>query len=66
MSFGSISEIIKKVNGEENKNKSIESQAFRLFLQGKQLVDVAITLDISADKVEALYREFCRLKGLMI
>jgi hypothetical protein len=64
MSFGSIGDIIKKVNGvEENKNKSLESQAFQLFLQGKQLVDVAITLDLRADKVEALYREFCRLKG---
>jgi hypothetical protein len=64
MSFGDIGSIIKEVNGvEENKNKSLESQAFQLFLQRKQLVVVAITLDIRADKVEALYREFCRLKG---
>src|SRR5919204_3209219 len=64
MSFGDIGSIIKKVNGEENKKiLSIEAQAFQLFLQDKQLIDVAITLDIRADKVEALYREFCRLKG---
>jgi hypothetical protein len=64
MSFGNISSIIKKENGvEENKKKSLESQAFQLFLEHKQLVDVAITLDIRADKVEALYIEFCRLKG---
>src|SRR5919198_2827324 len=64
MSFGNISSIIKKVNGEENKKAlSIEAQAFQLFLEGKQLVDVAIILDIRADKVEALFAEFCRLKG---
>jgi hypothetical protein len=64
MSFGDIGDIIKKVNGvEDSKNKSLESQAFQLFLQDKQLVEVAITLDIRADNVEALYREFCRLKG---
>jgi hypothetical protein len=55
MSFGNIGDIIKKVNGKENKKT--------LSIEDKQLVDVAITLDIRADKVEALYREFCRLKG---
>jgi hypothetical protein len=65
MSFGGIGSIIKKLNGvEENKNKSLESQAFQLFLDGKEPIEAAITLDLNANEVERLYKEFWRLIGL--
>src|ERR687888_1280106 len=64
MSFGDIGSIIKKLNGEENKNKSLESQAFQLFLDGKEPIEVAITLNLNANEVEGLYKEFWRLIGL--
>jgi hypothetical protein len=65
MSFGNIGSIIKKVNGvEDNKNKSIEAQAFQLFLDGREPIEVAITLDLNANEVEGLYKEFWRLIGL--
>jgi hypothetical protein len=35
--------------------KSKDSRAFELFLQGKQSVEVAIELDMPADKVEELH-----------
>jgi transcriptional regulator with XRE-family HTH domain len=64
MSFGSISEIIKKVNGDDKKTLSIDAQAFQLFLDGKEPIEVAITLDLRANDVEGLYKEFWRLIGL--
>jgi DNA-binding NarL/FixJ family response regulator len=55
LSFGTISKIIKRLNGVDNEttlsdmiNKSKATQALSLFLQGKRLVDVAIKLDIPA------------------
>jgi hypothetical protein len=35
--------------------KSQDAQAFELFLQGKQSVEVAIELDMPADKIGELY-----------
>ena len=65
MSFGDIGSIIKKVNSDDNKRTlSIDAQAFQLFLDGKEPIEVAITLDLNAEKVERLYKEFWRLIGL--
>src|SRR5919198_998404 len=65
MSFGDIGSIIKKVNGDDNKKTlSIEAQAFQLFLDGKEPIEAAITLDLNANEVERLYKEFWRLIGL--
>jgi hypothetical protein len=44
--------------------KSQDAQAFELFLQGKQSVEVAIELDMPADKIEELYVQYWRLSKL--
>jgi hypothetical protein len=64
MSFGGIGAIIRKLAGEENNNKeeveqqkveqSKETQAFKLFLEGKNSVEVVIALDIKAQEAETL------------
>ncbi|MGB7956750.1 MAG: hypothetical protein WCF23_22485 [Candidatus Nitrosopolaris sp.] len=72
MSFGEIGKILKKfkkeaeierghTNDEEidnNEPKSKESKAFKLFSEGKTPVQVVIALDIAADEVRAIYRDF--------
>ena len=56
MSFKDIADLINEYTGEDtsaNKpEKSKDARAFELFLQGKQSVEVAIELDMPADKVE--------------
>ena len=44
--------------------KSSESQAFKLFSEGKTPVQVVIALDIPADEMHAIYREYWQLKGM--
>jgi hypothetical protein len=67
MSFGDIGSVIKKATGdvkEEKEKKTIDTQALQLFLQDKKPIEVAIALDINADEVEELYKEFWRLQDL--
>jgi transposase len=68
MSFKDIADIINEYTGEDkqvNKSeKSKDSRAFELFLQGKQSVEVAIELDLPADKVEELHIQYWRLSRL--
>jgi transposase len=71
MSFGSIGDIIKKVKGDdvdegkvEEQNKSKDTQALKLFLEGKEPIEVAIKLDLGTDEVNRLYRDFWKLKRL--
>ncbi|MFZ0897279.1 MAG: hypothetical protein WAZ77_22475 [Candidatus Nitrosopolaris sp.] len=77
MSFGEIGKILKKFKKEaeierghtdveeiDNEPKSKESQAFKLFSEGKTPVQVVIALDIQADEVHAIYREYLELKGM--
>ncbi len=69
MSFKDIADVIKKHTGEESESvdkpqKSKGARAFQLFLQGKQSVEVAIELDISADEVEELHVQYWRLAKL--
>jgi transposase len=58
MSFKDIADIINEYTGEDKLinrvDKSKDSRAFELFLQGKKSVEVAIELDMPADKVEEL------------
>jgi hypothetical protein len=72
MSFRDIGSIINKAklqserergypNNEES--KSPESQAFKLFSEGKSPLEVAIALDEPGDRVRALYREYWELSG---
>jgi hypothetical protein len=68
MSFKDIALVIKKHTGEVKQvnklEKSKDSLAFELFLQGKQSVEVAIELDMPADKVEELHVQYWRLSKL--
>jgi DNA repair exonuclease SbcCD ATPase subunit len=73
MSFGDIGAIIRKltgVNGDKEKGEqdkahistlSKDSQAFKLFSEGKRPIDVAIALDLKADEVNKLYRKYWEL-----
>lgn len=58
MSFKDIADIINEYTGDAKQvnrpEKSKDTRAFELFLQGKQSVEVAIELDMPADKVEEL------------
>jgi transposase len=63
MGFKDIADLIKKHTGEDTDSadkpqKSKDAQAFELFLQGKQSVEVAIELDMPADKVEELHVQY--------
>ena len=62
MSFKDIATIIIGYTGEDkqvNKSeKSKDSRAFELFLQGKQSVQVAIELDMPADNVKELHVQY--------
>jgi len=70
MSFGPIGNIIRKVTGDSSKDsnnehtKSKETEALKLFQEGKTPVKAAIMLDISTDETEDLYLRFLRLKNL--
>jgi transposase-like protein len=70
MSFGPIGNIIRKVTGDSSKDsnnehtKSKETEALKLFQEGKIPVEVAIILGISPDETEDLYLGYLRLKNL--
>jgi hypothetical protein len=69
MGFKDIAEVIKKHTGEDSVSvdkpeKSKHARAFELFLKGKQSVEVAIELDMSADEVEELHVQYWRLSKL--
>ena len=68
MSFKDIADIINEYTGENKQvskpEKSKDARAFELFLQGKQSVEVAIELDMPADRVEELHVQYWRLSRL--
>jgi hypothetical protein len=68
MSFKDIADIINEYTGEVKQvnkpEKSKDARAIELFLQGKQSVEVAIELDMPADKVEKLHVQYWRLSKL--
>jgi transposase len=68
MSFKDIADVINEYTGEDRRvnkpAKSKDAQAFELFLQGKQSVEVAIELDMPADQVEELHVQYWRLSKL--
>jgi hypothetical protein len=54
----------KEENNQKIKKPSISSQAFKLFSDGKNAVQVAIDLDIDFEKVRKFWTEFLRLKNM--
>jgi hypothetical protein len=74
MSFRDIGAITNKVKLQADRErgyitvdaepKSKESQAFKLFSEGKSPVEVAIALDLDAGRVRAIYYDYWELKGM--
>ena len=75
MSFRDIGVVIRKVkleaDGERGhledddiKSKSKTTQAIKLFSELESPVEVAIALDLPADLVQAIYREYLELEGM--
>lgn len=64
MSVRDICKIIKKLNGESDSEKSTDVKAFKLFSEGKSLVEVAIELDLNANRIRKLYRDFLKMNHL--
>jgi hypothetical protein len=74
MSFRDIGVIINKAKLQAERErgyvtvdtepKSKESQAFKLFSEGKSPVQVAIALDLDAGRVRAIYYDYWELKGM--
>jgi len=68
MSFRDIGAVTNKVKLQADRErgfitgdsepKSKESQAFKLFSEGKSPIEVAIALDEPGDRVRAIYREY--------
>ena len=71
MSFKDIGIIIKRIDGRPNdddldlRNKSKTTQAMYLFKSGKKPIDVAIELDISANKIEDIPQEYWQMQMLL-
>ncbi len=62
MSVRDISKIIRKLEG-ITEEKSIETQALDLFYQGKKPIEVAVTLNLNAQKTSKLYKDYLKLEG---
>jgi hypothetical protein len=69
-SLKDIGTIIRRYNGEEeaeaeeDKHLSLNSKAFNLFKENKNLVDVAIILNIEADWVFGIHSDYLRLANM--
>jgi hypothetical protein len=71
MSFSDITKIKRKITGEDVKEKvndekplSITSQAFKLFLENKKLVEVAISLNLSTEEAINLFSNYLTLQNI--
>ncbi|MGH9976390.1 MAG: hypothetical protein ACRD8Z_11215, partial [Nitrososphaeraceae archaeon] len=70
MSFGPIGNIIRKVTGDSSKDSnnipttSKETEALKLFQEGKTPIKIAIILNISSDETEDLYLGYLKLVHL--
>jgi hypothetical protein len=66
VSFTYIKKTRAKITGkadEDNKPLSLSSQAFKLFLGGKSLVEVAISLDIQPEQVIKIHKDYLTLQN---
>ena len=71
MSFRDIGAILKKASGEKEESQDKEqsllspsSQAYQLFSEGKTLIEVAISLDLSESETTKYYEEYLNLKQM--
>src|SRR5215207_1963847 len=71
MSFRDIGTVLKKASGEKEEKQdsqqqllSPSSQAYRLFAEGKTLLEVAIALDLNEFETTRFYEEYLDLKQM--
>ena len=74
VSFSYIKKIRQKLTGEVNEEQqqgdqkkkplSVSSQAFKLFVEGKSLVQVAIGLDLTTDQVLKIHSDYLTLRNM--
>ena len=62
MSVRDISKIIRNLEGIPEE-KSIETQALDFFYQGKKPIEVAVALNLNAQKISKLYKDYLKLEG---
>ena len=62
ISVRDISKIIRKLEG-ISEEKSIETQALDLFYNGKKPIEVAVELNLNAQKTTKLYKDYLKLEG---
>ena len=62
MSVRDISKIIRKIEG-ITEEKSVEIQALDLFYQGKKPIEIAVELNLNAQKTSKLYKDYLKLEG---
>ncbi len=63
VSFTDITKIKRKATGDnKEKAKSTVSQSFKMFLENKSLVEVAISLDIPTEQVISIYKDYLTLQ----
>ena len=66
VSFSTIKKISQKMTGEANnkeKELSISSKSFKLFLEGRSSVEVAIELDLPTEQVLQFHTEYLTLQN---
>jgi plasmid maintenance system antidote protein VapI len=63
MSVRDISRIIRKLEGIPLEEKSVETKALDLFYQGKKPIEVAVELNLNAQKISKLYKDYLKLEG---
>lgn len=70
MAFRDISQLIKKFTEETDENKKIQKkitiEALTLFKEGKEPIEVAISLELTCEQTEKIYQEYWRLSNLHI
>jgi plasmid maintenance system antidote protein VapI len=62
MSIRDISKIIRKIEGISTE-KSVETQALDLFYRGKKPIEVAVEINLNAQKTSKLYKDYLKLEG---
>ncbi len=65
VSFTDITKIKRKATGDnKEKSKSTVSQCFKMFLENKSLVDVAVSLYIPTEQVISIYKDYLTLQRM--
>ena len=54
----------KEIEEQQVQKASLSTQAYKLFLKGRNPVEVAITLNIRQPEVDQYFKEFCKLEKL--